>query len=228
MFDYSIVNEFLSSNFAGRAFSFLHGSHAKGTARADSDVDLIVIFESNGISPSRKIVCHGNYTYDVIVMSLETLKAYLDNAHSNYNYRVAFMLDSAVTLPAGCVAADALITQARQLLRDMRRPPTSDGFRLYFTSLLSDIRHASSRSERSFLMVDAYRCIAEFAVRWHGRRDGRKHAFETIQRFEPSLLAELDAVFTTALCVDKSTQFVLFAERFLERIGGPLREGYRD
>jgi hypothetical protein len=228
MFDYFSTNDFLSSHFAGHAFAFLHGSRVKGTARPDSDVDLIVIFENDDVPPRRDIMRHGDYTYDVSVLSLAGMKAFLDKAPATCNYRPAYMLESAVVLPSGCVAGEALIQQARKLLSEMRRPATTDNFRLYFTGLLSDIRYASSRSERTFLMADAYRTIAEFMSHWHGRRGGRKHAFETIQRLEPLLLAELNDAFTTALRDDEPAQFVLFAERFLAKIGGPLTEGYRE
>jgi hypothetical protein len=43
-----------------------------------------------------------------------------------------------------------------------------------------------------------------------------------------STLAELNDLFATAIRDDEATQFVLFAERFLAKIGGPLAEGYGD
>ncbi|MFL6676158.1 MAG: nucleotidyltransferase domain-containing protein [Massilia sp.] len=56
IFDYSTVNKFLSSRFPGHAISFLHGSRAKGIARPDSDVDLIVVFDNDAVLPSREII----------------------------------------------------------------------------------------------------------------------------------------------------------------------------
>jgi hypothetical protein len=228
MLDYSEVNGFLSSRFPCYAFAFLYGSHVKGNARPDSDVDLIVIFDSEDVSSHREIVRHGAHIYDVSVLSLAGMKAFLSQAPVTCNYRPAYMLENAVVLPSSGPVAESLIKQARQLLREMQRPATTDSFRLYFTSLLADLRYADSRSERIFLMTDAYRTMGEFVSHWHGRRGGRKHAFETIQRFEPSFLAELNDVFTTALRDDEVAPFVLFADRFLKNIGGPLTMGYFD
>lgn len=218
MYDHGLVKDFLSTNYSGCSYSFLHGSRAKGAARPDSDVDLIVIFEASNVSRRRDIVEYRGCTYDVSVMSHAELEAYLDNSHVTKNYRAAFMLEDALPIPRENDVARALVDKARRLLDDKQRPKTPDSFMTYFASLLVDIRAASGQAEQIYLMNEAYRCVAEFVLRWHGRRDGRKHAFNTFQRVEPLLLKKMNETFVSSLQLGEVAQFVLFAEDFLMKV----------
>lgn len=83
------LNSRIKAKFPNFLGSYLYGSYAKGTYNKDSDVDIVLIFDSK---PSRDekmgvydILCDLDYKYNLILMGLPYTKTELEKNYVFHN-----------------------------------------------------------------------------------------------------------------------------------------------
>jgi hypothetical protein len=204
-------------------WAVLTGSVLTAHRTAGSDLDIVVALPlGDPLAPRRESLVFRDWPVELFVHDEQTLDWWLAKERLERKpslYRMVGCGTPVVGDPAERQAACRAVLDAGP---DPMAPAQRDAVRYGLTDLLDDLVHATDPGERrviaASLWTDAAHCALIAANRWNGNgkwllRELRLHDPELADRW---LAAQHDPAAVEA-----------FARSILERLGGPLFDGYR-
>lgn len=227
------VREMAAGYLPTPAVVLLAGSRSRGTARADSDYDLVFLYPVLGDGAWREMVRDGGADFEVFAHDLRTLAYFLEHVERPSGKPVlACMVDEGVVVIG---AGDRMEEDARRLARACLAAgplPLDEagmaGQRYAIANLALALRSAGGEAERLAIGSPLYVALARFALLANGRWAAEGKALPRALR---SVGSELDKVFIQAFAElyargdDGAVQTLV--REVLGPFGGPLRAGYR-
>lgn len=223
------VAEIASARYPGHAFVLLHGSSLHGTARADSDIDLIVVYTKD-TAPYRQSFIEDGKIFDAFVYDAESLHYLLHAGRQNQQTVILDIVCASVTLPYETRASDYLRRSAQRLRLVPTSAPPQCGFlpfRVAMTNLLRDLRATTQPQEVTALAIELFMSVSNHMLRIRGiGGHARKHWRRALEAADPDVLHDLESAFELAVRTNDTTALAIVGERALAQHGGQLVSDY--
>lgn len=222
----SIVLDLMNERYELSSYCYFYGSHSINTAKPNSDVDLIFVYEQS-IEAYREKFMYEGLLMDVFVYDEETLNGSLHMARMNGKFGSADALITARTLPAPTAASEKLRATASRIRKAGYIFQNRAYVRQYITNILDDLEANPASAERNMLCVDLFKSTTDLILIGGGAgMCDRKHAAQELTGIDAEMHQRLDAGLIRALSGDV-TELAASARKVLSQIGGPLREGFK-
>jgi predicted nucleotidyltransferase len=221
----NLVIEFSAARYLGNLAVLLFGSHARGNAGANSDVDLIVVFDKP-IAPYREKVKFSGLLFDVLVYDKEALNGAIHSARLSGSWVLISAIRTAKVLPIDCPATKLLKINAERLQKAGPLIRSLDNDRQLITGMIDDLEACTDAAERTSLCVELYKAIMDALMTMHGSGgSSRREAVRTMKSKDEKLLRTMQEHFCSTV-TGENMKFIALASAILSRLGGPLREGF--
>lgn len=225
------VDRIVRARYPGYAFVLLHGSSLRGAARADSDIDLIVVYAEE-TAPYRQSFVDAGKIFDVFVYDAQSLHYLLHAGRQSQQTVIIDIVCTSITLPTETEVSDYLRRTAQRLklapLPQQLLPRCGLlPFRVAMTNLLRDLRAATQQREVTSLAIELFMSVSTSVLRSRGiGGHTRKHWRRALAAEAPDLLQDLEAAFELAVRTNDATALALVGDRVLAQHGGPLVSDY--
>lgn len=221
------IAEFVSLRYPIFIGVFFYGSHALGTSNAESDVDIIVVFEEP-ISPFREKVLHEGRLFDVFLYDQESLHGALHMGRSENNFILVDSVSSAKILIDKKSTLACLQKSAKILRQKGPIQINIQSERQFLTGVIDDLCAGLTSDEcRTAQLVELYTAVMGVQMKIRGLGGySRRDAAKSLSILNESLARSLNMAFKQAI-IGKDFEFIKLAHAILNDLGGPLRGGYR-
>ncbi|KWT60103.1 nucleotidyltransferase [Streptomyces albus subsp. albus] len=209
----------------------LGGSAAEGHASASSDLDVAVLLPDSGTS-RREVIRHNGRLAELFIHTVTDIQQALENNRSNRRGTLLFIYDQGTPLLDPYGDLKRARAQARASLAAGPTPLAPDEWkrgRYLLTCFMDDLIDipSTNRYEQLSLADHTLREAAHLLTAHHG-------AWTGIGKWLPRRLLSADPIRGKALLDGHqrvaehadTAPLAVAAERVLDLIGGPLREGY--
>lgn len=222
-----LAAEFVDSAFPAAEGVVLAGSSASGRSAPTSDVDLLLIGPDHMFDHGRTSMAaayeHAGRLVEVFAYTPDGYREWADREIAAHRPVILVMARDGLVLRASpeLTAVRAWATQTLAA-----GPPLDqhalDVRRYLVSALLDDVSDAQDPGERSLLLADAFRSLAELALLAHGCWLGSgKWLIRRLREWDPHVEGRLSGALTAG---DVAT-FVQQADELLTPLGGRLQAG---
>jgi predicted nucleotidyltransferase len=222
----AIATAIAASDFPDACGAWLVGSSARGDANATSDVDVLVVRPEGSVY--RETFRADGLLVELFAHTVTSLDEFYERESREYRCTLAHMLATGSPLLQSEVA-DILQRSARELVAQGppdRAPAELDALRYHLTAAMDDLTGSPDGDEVVFIGHDVLALASELELAhqraWTGRGRWLHHWLEVAN---PDAARRLAAA-ARELQADRAP-LVAAASNVLERVGGPLQEGYR-
>ena len=222
--------DFVATRFPDARAAFVGGSVLTPDRTHTSDLDVVVLLDGPP-APYRETFRHDGWVVEAFVHTRESLGHYYEHDRSR---RVCSLLrmcaESVVLRDTAGVAADVREEARRRIaegpaaLTDRER----DAMRYALTDLLDDLAGCRSDAERPYIAAAVTTRTARLALAAAGAWSGNGKALHrALRSVEPDLATRVVDAHRRAVCDASGGDLRAVAFDVLDRVGGPLSEGYR-
>ncbi len=222
-----LAEAFVAERFPAADGVVLGGSAATGTTTATSDVDLLLVGPAEMFEHGRTSLAaayeHADRLVEVFAYTPKTYRTWAERELDGHRPVILVMLRDGVVLRESAEVA-ALRDWAREALdRGPSITPHALDVRRYMVSaLLDDLGDARDPGERSLLLAEAFRALAELLLLAHGRWLGSgKWLLRRLREWDSAVTQVLVDVFVAG----DVPGFIRRAEELLAPLGGRLQAG---
>lgn len=219
---------YLQQEFPQCTAAFLAGSAASGRHTAWSDLDLLIIDGTAGVSFQYNCSQFG-WLIESFVLTPETVTVYFEEARQQAMPTLIRLCAEGIVLAGGGQAAE-IQEAAREFLAN---GPEEWAFaeieraRYDITDCLDDLEGSLTAGESAFTVMRLSDLLVRFILRTNGCWLGAgKWACRELQRFDPVLCGEYLKMLDIYYREGAKEPLIAFADRILDEFGGRLREGW--
>jgi len=210
--------------------AFLSGSVVRGDATATSDLDMVIIVDSEE-APYRDSRVFNGWPVELFVHTVRSCRDYFSSDVVRGMPTLPVMCIEAVVLKDVGGLAGRIQEEARALVDEGPVLLTSEEMhsqRYFLTDLLEDFKGSLDEAETLIIAAALATAAADLVLSHHRRWRGKgKWALRALERAEPGFAAELRAALSGFRSCGAKEPLITFTERVLELAGGRLFEGYR-
>lgn len=219
------IDLFVERHFRPVSFVILAGSYARGEARADSDVDLIILKPAVKQGAHQLLEFQGR-VYDAHVHDLQTLHFLLRSECNTGPVEVTKMVANGRVLPSPTAESDQLQRAARDFLRHGPIRSKQDIYRFELTQALRKLPLLPSAAQRSAAAHRLFQQICHAAMHANGRfiavgADMGASLIET----DSSFYLDICRALSSSLVDDNHSSLIAIGKNTLQELGGELRYG---
>lgn len=221
----NVILDLLKERYVDSKYCFFYGSSATDEAKKNSDVDIIVVYAKT-INSYREKFFYDEVLIDAFIYDEESLNGTLHNARLNGKFVTVEAVRSAITLPAPTAESEMLKTVAERIRKAGYIFQQRTFIQQYITNILDDLEDCTVALERNMLCIDLFKILTEIILIGAGVGiHDRKHAARELTLFDANLHNRMDTALLKGLSTD-SSELVSVASEILNKIGGPLRDGF--
>ncbi|RYM01722.1 nucleotidyltransferase domain-containing protein [Sporolactobacillus sp. THM7-7] len=226
----SAAKKCLEDRFPDCRMAFLGGSSARRELNEYSDIDILIIDDTQPFSYHQCLFCYG-WPIELFVFHQDVLSFFFEISRQE---RIPTLLrlcaEGRVLKDDG--SAERMKSQAEKRLKNGPSKWTEgerDRQRFAITDLLNDLNSTTSREETVFIAAKLFDLVPEFVLSAHGQWLGHgKWMFRTLHDFDPSFSEQWLEAYQHLIKTGNSERFAALADRQLARHGGRLFAGYKE
>lgn len=222
------AKQFVSTRFPDCNVAILTGSAARGEEKPHSDLDILIISDSQ---PSAYIEAFYEYGWLIedLMHNRESYKKFFEQDRLRGRPSLPHMFATGIVL-VDDGTAESIQQEARTLL-ESGPPPWSERdiqfARFIITNHLLDLEDGLRPIDTNFAVSELANALHELVLRANGRWIGKgKRIVPALRAFDPALAQEFANTFERFFTGGDIAEVIRFADRILEPYGGRLFAGY--
>jgi hypothetical protein len=222
--------QFVADAFPRARCAILFGSVRSGEQKAWSDIDVLLVLPGEVAAEKRCAIVAG-YPVEYYLYDVPTLHAALDPATGWAAPTLAAALLGGELIGGDAALAQSLAQTARAFTAAPRPAPAGaalNNARGMATSFMLELATNPAHDEQVAIAAQLYTLLTGLVVqKASGVRNGPKWTARLLKQIDPALSEGLQQGLAQLAAGGSPAVFLAQCETMLERIGGPLWDGYR-